>query len=169
MKNLIIVEGCDNSGKTALARKLAADLRLLLMNNRKLPTSIEDMVVYRMMVSQVCQHFPTILDRFSLISEPIYGPICRQVDILPSADAIVQLHKLDTPRLIIIYCRPRDECILRFGEIEQMDSVVDHAPELIAAYDRVMKTLSQAGFMVLHYDWEQDSYDSLMSYLNNRL
>lgn len=165
---MIIVEGPDNSGKTTLARKLAQLLELLYMNNRRLPKQVKDVSKYLERCLLMDQHFPVILDRLSLISEPIYGPICRQVNLLdlPTQDQL--LRHLHPHKPLIIYCRPpRDEILADNGR-EQMDGVVAYGPKLLEVYDQTMDRL-QVSFKVFRYDWTQDDIGELARKINNQL
>lgn len=170
---MIIVEGFDNSGKTTLVRQLSEDCKLLVMNNRRRPKSREDVIDYVDMVIPIANRFPVILDRFAPISEPIYGPICRDSHLLTEDDVSQCLLSVARNRrkhqdggnnsaALIIYCRPKDSTVLGFKpEIPQMDGVIEKAQELLMAYDKSMKELGSFWFTVVHYDWELDSYNSI--------
>lgn len=161
---MVIVEGMDNSGKTTLVRQLSEDCRLLVMNNRRRPKTRQDILDYVAGVVPLAQRFPVILDRFAPISEPIYGPICRNTELLTRDDISQCLLRVtaEQPKpAVIIYCRPRATTILQFGPIPQMEGVIENGRALLQAYDETMKKLGSFWFTVLYYDWEHDSYSSL--------
>jgi hypothetical protein len=171
---MVIVEGMDNSGKTTLVRALSEDCKLLVMNNRRRPKSREDVIDYVDMVIPIANRFPVILDRFAPISEPIYGPICRDSHLLTKDDIGQCLLKVargqtstgvlqgNGSMALIIYCRPRDSTVLGFkDDIPQMEGVIENGQALLQAYDKSMKELGSFWFTVAHYDWEIDSYNSI--------
>ncbi len=168
---MIIVEGMDNSGKTTLVQRLSIDLKLLVLNNRRRPKEAQDIKDYVDMITPLCRTFPTILDRFAPISEPIYGPICRNSHLLTEGEVHDLLQHISIyNKPLVIYCRPDKDRILKFDDsIEQMDGVIKHAPALVEAYDRSMKNLQMNWFTVFYYDWEFDSYDSLVHQINKKL
>lgn len=166
---MIIVEGCDNTGKTTLVTKLAQDLRLISVNNRKRPQSRQESEDYLHALLPLVKSHPTIFDRWQPISEPIYGPICRNTRILPF-DAMEAQHRIlsdvvHRPGPLVIYCRPKDSTILNFGDREQMTGVIEHAHTLIQEYDAMMPWLHDKWFRVLHYDFEDSltTYESLVA------
>lgn len=168
---MLICEGCDNSGKSTLVGRLSGDLKLLVINNRKRPASAKASRNYLMGVLNLACQFPTIVDRWQPISEPIYGPICRDTRLLNFKDVESQ-HALTNVWVspLVIYCRPREETILKFKEeIPQMEGVINHAPKIIQAYDDMMKWLPSRGIPVIRYDWEQDSYEALKDRVSKHL
>lgn len=161
VKTMIIVEGCDNSGKSTLVQKLAQDLKLLMLNNRKRPESFEESYIYTLTMCQLASSFSMIFDRWQPISEPIYGPICRNTHIY-NEEQLSRLHAItQVTQPLIIYCRPDTQTILNFGERDQMAGVVQHGKELIQAYDDYLTNLSKF-FHVVQYDYERQLYDDIL-------
>ena len=161
---MILIEGCDNSGKTTLVSKLSDDLRLLSIRQRQLPRNKLDITEYVLYMLGLSRRFPTIFDRWPPISEPIYGPICRGVSFLTKQE-VFDLHSMITeldPCPVIVYCRPRDSVILDFGEREQMEGVRENGRKLIKAYD---KSMNETPLDVITYDYEHDSYETLLKQL----
>lgn len=160
---MILVEGCDNSGKTTLVSKLSADFRLLTLNNRQRPLSLQDSKDYLHLVTPLAKRFKTIFDRWQPISEPIYGPICRNTHLFTSPDIADQHQYLRDAgiRPIVIFCRPPDELILNFGDREQMEGVIENAKKIIDGYDRMIDWVNLQWFPVVGYDYAHDTYDSL--------
>jgi len=160
---MLIVEGCDNAGKTTLVAQLSADLRLLTLNNRQRPLTLQDSKDYLHLTAPLASRFKTIFDRWQPISEPIYGPICRGVHLFSPQDIAYQHYYLQECKLkpVIIYCRPSDGKILNFGDREQMEGVIENAKKIIDGYDRMMAWIEDQWFPVVRYDYEHDTYDSL--------
>ena len=170
---MIIIEGMDGSGKTILAQQLS--IRLGNVPIKRFVTS-EGPTNYDLLVEKVKtalaelhdqvmqnQRPVVIYDRFSLISEAVYGTILRGrnhfgdewlalIDLLLSLDPIV------------IYCRPSSEFILqniRETADNQMEGVVSKARELINAYDELMswlqvKTHRMRSGRILVYGYDTD-------------
>lgn len=157
---MIVVEGMDNTGKTTLISKLAEELKLLSITNRRRPQRREDVFHYTANMTMLSLHFSTIFDRWQAISEPIYGPICRGIGFLEDGDTDYLHAVTRVANPLIIYCRPQDSTILNFGERDQMEGVIDNGRELITAYDLEMETVAK-WFPVIRYDFERDTYDSI--------
>ena len=166
---MIIVEGCDNAGKTTLVHKLSDELRLLTVLNRRRPKSLQDSWDYLIRLMPLASWYPCILDRFMAVSEPIYGPICRGVQLYDKASIRQQFEfaakSLKGSLPLLIYCRPRQDLILNFGDRPQMDGVVQNAHMLIDAYDTQIVWLRDVvGIPVVLYDYEQrEAYDRVLS------
>lgn len=155
---LIIVEGFDNSGKSTLVSQLAEEFKLVTMNNRCRPTTEREAIDYTSQVQDFAANWGVIVDRWSPISEPIYGPICRGTHLFKPETLKKHLEGLDA---LLIYCRPSEDKIMNFGDRPQMKGVIEHAPKLLAAYDSFMGTRDH-----IRYDW---NYASLRHKVNNYL
>ena len=166
---MIIVEGCDNTGKSTLVQKLSGDLKLLTINNRRRPESISDSWDYLYAVAPLAARFPTIADRWQPISEPIYGPICRNTQIFSLREIELQHEYLTSwdalKKPTLIFCRPPLDRILQFGTREQMEGVIDNARRIVSAYDTEMARLEHHTnyFNIVRWDFAHDSYDDLLS------
>jgi hypothetical protein len=161
---MLIVEGCDNAGKTTLVSRLSGELKLITVCNRRRPASLDASWNYLIRVMPLASHHPTVFDRFQPISEPIYGPICRNTHLFKLEDKLAQLKFIRRSGVepMIIYCRPSLDRILNFGEREQMAGVIENAPAIVERYDGVMEWLEkELQFRVVQYDYEHDSYDAL--------
>jgi len=165
---MIIVEGMDSSGKTTLIRKLSADLQLLVMNNRRLPHHAQDIIKFQRRALGMDRHFPVILDRLATISEPIYGPLCRNTGMLKVKVRDLLVLQLKFSRSIIIYCRPCKDTIFKFEE-PQMEGVLSNREDLLNWYDRDMLALERVGIPVYRYDWESDDYQVLLNQVKEKL
>lgn len=155
---MIIVEGCDNTGKSTLVAKLAEDLKLLVINNKRRPKDYTEASNYLHQVMTSFPGIPTILDRLCTISEPVYGPICRNTHIYSQAQLRGDLDFLLRHNPTIIYCRPPVATILGFGDRPQMEGVKDNARSIIGAYDLTIDQLALQGFRVVHWDYTNYDY-----------
>lgn len=164
---MIIVEGCDNAGKTTLVSQLSGELKLLTICNRRRPESIERSWDYFTAIMIAAQEFPTIFDRWQPISEPIYGPICRNTHLFSMTARIHQLKEMHDRfgmEALLIYCRPSLKKILDFGEREQMDGVIANAQAIVSKYDEDMLWIHHTfdHITVVRYDYEQPgAYDEI--------
>ncbi len=165
---MVIIEGCDNSGKSTLLAKLADGLKLMIVDNRKRPSGTSDISFFNTKMVELSKHFPLILDRHPVISEPVYGPICRGTSWPEPYYQERILGELRAIGVLIVYCRPKDSTILNFGEREQMEGVIKNGVKLIQAYDRQIKFVNQF-LEVIHYDYETHDYLSLQKLVETHI
>lgn len=162
----IICEGMDNSGKTTLVKHLAAKYGLPTLisafaprgdykKKGKHPHMMAEVAVN--FVGLMNSNFLFVSDRFPLISEAVYGPICAgNDDILDhwgeEKYKLLMQDFLDMAPFII-YCRPSRDVIMNFGDREQMDGVIERSEALLEAYDSMMHQLREGGHDVFYYDY----------------
>lgn len=117
--------------------------------------------------TNMSKYYSTIFDRWSAISEPIYGRVLRGAQY--TVEQKEQLHRWTAREgnPLVIYCRPRDETILNFKE-PQMVGVIDRAKLLIEAYDEEMKLVAK-NLVTCDYDYEQHDYANLREIIINHL
>lgn len=177
---MIIVEGPDNSGKSTLINQLIKDLGLTLAEQKvKGPTkSLLDITSRALDVLHQCSVIgpdKAITDRFSLISEEIYGPICRGQNRW-NEDRGIYLslwNIVDSFNPIIIYCRPPLPVLLNmdnhqvkdYDTKEHLESIESNQVKLIEKYDLFFK---------FHpcrlYDYtKENSYNDLINYLRSTI
>lgn len=150
---MIILEGCDNSGKSTLAAQLSRALSVPVRHSiRPAPKATALQCLEHS--SRQLRPQRAILDRIYAISENVYGPVVR-----PNAhglgdkasEALLDLYQRP---YLIIYCRPPLETILKNGGREQMAGVLDHHRALVERYDRVMEDVIRFSCCrVIQYDW----------------
>jgi adenylate kinase family enzyme len=152
---LIILDGFDNSGKTTLAYKIASEFGLKYLHSPS-----EYRWDFNKMIDWAVQEIEAdryaVYDRFSPLTDQVYGPVLRGGT--PYLDdekgqAVVELLKR-TPHLII-YARPSKSQILRFGEREQMDGVVEQAEKLLVRYDALFYDLMKSDWNIVGYNYEE--------------
>lgn len=144
---MLIVEGPDNSGKSTLVRRLAEEAKLLLIANKRKPKTKSQIFEFMNLAIPLSHRFPTIFDRWSPISEAVYGPIIRGHSILSFHDEEVARAApiLSGLSPMIIYCRPDDDTIKEsLGDRGQMPGVEENIDDLILSYDQVINHWAHA-------------------------
>ncbi len=159
---MIIIEGPDGSGKTTLATKLATGLTKRVLHAGGPPKTRED--IYDRIYGQFLQ-FGEILDRATIVSEPVYGPLLRKkIQIKPESwKRWVQIYS--DRGFILIYCRPsinlllrhtsQETAVLREGKSYKSEAQVERVKKdivkIVCAYDDVIKKIRSSGMEVLTY------------------
>ena len=134
---MIILEGCDNAGKSTLALQLAEDLKIFHARSFKKPKSLQDILSHHRWLSECPAQVVT--DRHPTISELVYGPIIRQntLSCLTEAKRVASLQTT-----YLVYCRPPFHTMVStLGQRKQMDGVLDRFHALSKAYDELMEIL----------------------------
>lgn len=161
----IIVEGMDNSGKTTLINSLKKEFGEQI-EVIKPPGPFKDKEHIQSWTQETMDRLKSseddqvlVFDRFSLFSEPIYGPILRKKSLISQEELIKgceALGNIEFP-ITLIYCRPPLTTIKEFGEREQLKGVKKHARELQQAYDSLINPLIKPhqfrGIKIIPYDW----------------
>lgn len=157
---VIVVEGVDGSGKTTLMDnlRLANGPRryYTLIRHSGRPLKIRDVKDFLGSLT-VSYGMLRIIDRHPFISEPIYGPILRGVDMTGdwSEDRKIQVLKNTVDR--IIYCRPPlPRIVQNLDNNPQLSGVKERITSLVTAYDRMMNILIHEGIRVIEYDFTSD-------------
>lgn len=158
---IIVVEGCDNSGKTTIALKLAKRLKGLYLKSENIPPKREYLAQYMglLAVAELYGNGIVVSDRHHAVSEPIYGSIIRgghQLEEIAIQLALTQISAF-------VYCRPSDELIIgKMPEREQMPGVLRNARKLIEAYDQYFEsTYLDFQHKVWTYDYTKNSDEAL--------
>lgn len=155
---MIIIEGMDNSGKTTLCNHLKDRLDIPIYKGQ-IPKGRQGMIQFQMSAMYINQ--PMIYDRMRVVSEMVYGPIIRNENMF-AKDGWFYINLLLKIRPLIIYCRPKDEYIYKFGSREQMEGVIDNSQKLLERYDQIMSGMVKlAERPILVYDW--NNRDNIVS------
>lgn len=169
---IIVVTGFDNTGKTTLSNQLVEHYNSKhhsIINIAHSPGPVGKVKQTKWMQKQLDMQkgFPRplkVYDRFTSIEEMVYGPVLRDKSNFKLEDKIFQDFKDLHP--LIIYTRPPRDCIFNFGTREQMEGVIEKAPQLLNAYDDVAFKLIAQYWDVLVYDYTVDkALDRLFSQL----
>lgn len=158
---LIVLEGMDNTGKTILAEKIMNrwnDFKY----EKPVPSAGPEGQTEEYMLKDTQRVFDRVkngenivTDRLNIISEEIYGPICRTESRINESNHVEYMCKLFELNPVIIFCRPSDETILKMGDQFQMDGVREKASHLIKAYDDFFGVLKEV-WDYYRYDYESD-------------
>lgn len=137
---MIVVEGPDGAGKTSLVRKLTVEFNLPA--HARASDSVQGPVVdlfdwaHRDVVTMPDQEL-SVYDRHPLISEYVYGPICRSR--LPSGFVTTTAHalvRMMAPRVLVVLCRPSTERLITSVDADRdMPGVREHIARIASAYD----------------------------------
>jgi len=157
---MIIVEGCDNTGKSTLIKRLCADLPQLI--HPPIPTGPSDGETlfnrYAPILSlSAAEGKNIILDRITVISEWVYGQALRGKLALNSA----QMHMLEQGiafhQPLILHCwRPEPSIRASFDDREQLEGVKEKISLIQRLYhDRIEQLRSKYGLAVVVYNFEK--------------
>lgn len=180
---LIVIEGCDGSGKTTLVQQLIEDRRLpyfvVVTGARASRATLYEM---QFELNWLNRHSPgqrIICDRHRRISECIYGPAYGRPAVWD--DHMVVDHVLREVD-VLIYCRPDSQVIAdNVRRTPQMEGVVDRTPDLIRRYDALMNAIDlRLNRCVLdaeatrtktyHYDYlESSCYENLIRFFTQEM
>lgn len=68
---------------------------------------------------------------------------------------------------LIIHCQTTWANAGLFGEREQMEGVIDNAPELWMKYrtsfEGIQRLCAKRGVMMAEYDWDRDNYEAVLN------
>lgn len=137
---MIVVEGPDGAGKSTLVRKLMTEFNLPMHERASegVAGPVSDLFgwAHRDVVSMADQEI-SVYDRHPLISEYVYGPICRST--LPpgfttsTAHALVRMMAMHA---LVVLCRPPSERLKASVAPERdMPGVTEHIERIASAYD----------------------------------
>lgn len=148
-----ILEGCDNSGKTTLAKHVTEKSGALYHHPGGRPRDFtHELECTNMQIGMVQSGRPVVIDRVTPISQQVY-----------TSDSMFDQIRMDTVRLmresgaVIIYCRPSTDKLMRTadftwreGESEEFkQEIINNAHRFIERYDAVMQQIP-----CVSYDFE---------------
>lgn len=158
---LVIIEGPDGAGKTTLIDKLIQSKRyFVLIRNSGPPREVVDIYRFLNLIDNIPPAQPVILDRHPCISDRIYGPLLRSMDLLRDKPSNWMLSRAE----LIVYCRPPTETILENvarTKGTQLGGVLENASKIIAEYDRLFLELSIHRVPIVNYNYLTDDWQSL--------
>lgn len=154
MKNLIIIEGMDNTGKSTLVKKLSS----YLPHHEVVVSPGPCAEHVKWCKDELARTDSRIYDRFPIFSETVYGNIIRGHSTLSNyIDQLLLM--LGWAKPLIIYCDPGIEVIRgTFHEREQMAGVRENDAKCLAAYRNMMRTAQKllGKDNVIYYDFTED-------------
>jgi len=136
---MIIVTGCDNTGKTSLVEHLTKEFNIPKAERfPSLPPKGKEWLDYYEFTKQAfCKNEQAIHDRL-FIDEFVYGPVKRGGYVLGIAKMaeLTNLMLMAQPLLIYTYL-PQENIVKSFGDREQFPEVGD-IPKIMKQYVRVL-------------------------------
>lgn len=139
----IIVEGPDGSGKSTLIKHLMNGLpgkwELAPRASTSIGGPVKDLTDWTIAdLRNMPTYEPRIYDRHPVISEPIYGRICRGKPIGPFLDDefwVKMFREYLAQRALVIWCLPPLELVReQLNMADQMPGVVDNIAHIYGEY-----------------------------------
>ena len=152
---LIIIEGCDGTGKTTLLHKLAADLNLPIVKSYR-PRTATDIQQFDNWANAAPR--TPLCDRHAAISDLVYGPLLRG-----STPSTLEMAKSRLNNNYLVFCQPPAQEVQANIFVEpQMDGVIQRLKDIYNRYELLMEDLGP-NFV---YDYTQPrAYDALINQL----
>lgn len=144
---LIIIEGCDGTGKTTLIQSLAAELNLPIVKSFKprTPVDIDQFDNW----ANACPRTP-LCDRHAAISDLVYGKILRG-----STPSTLTMARSKLQGNFLIHCAPPLHFVKTNVHVEaQMEGVKSNLEKLYEGYEHLMSELEPH----FTYDYTQETH-----------
>lgn len=167
---IIIVEGCDFTGKSTLVDQLAKSLKAVVYRECNIPSpGVEAAKEWLDTVRVLGRSRTVICDRSPLISEPIYGPTIRGFSSIFFPESVRLMGELPDST-ITIWCDPGKEEVLKCNN-EQMVGVHENLERIYDSYQATYRHYlgnSLQLFKQLHlsYNWRKDDLTPLIRRIN---
>ena len=161
MKKNIVVFGCDNTGKTTLAQKIAFKLGGQYVKSLGPNKTKNEQLDF--MFENLNSDGIKVFDRFPIIEESTSGVVLRGHNNFQTwrEQEMDLLNKV----AVFIFCNPGLFNILNWGEREQLVGVKDHALELINKYNEIAVLLQDYYHNVIEYNYKVNPVDEI--FINN--
>lgn len=162
---IVVLEGADGGGKTTLAAAIRSRIHCHLLTSSGPPTNIDQIIDELNWLAEFPRRHLLVCDRHRLISEPIYGPILRQRNLLAEPRSRYNDMDVADEAQLIVYCRPSlESAILNVTATkqQQLAGVPDQLSRIIVAYDEWYETASRSrpdSFMRYSYENPTDLED----------
>lgn len=155
--SIILVEGCDGSGKTTLierARENQVSRYFIRVQASRYQPDLKTAFKLLNWLKHGPSEINIILDRLHFISDRVYGPVLRNEDIFKDLPLNFGLQTVAA----IVYCRPTRENIHKNARKNgQMEGVIKNLDTLIDRYDTLMARLKEVYQIPIRtYDYEVD-------------
>ena len=157
MERKIVIIGMDNTGKTTLVNDMKNILNIESIKSPGPNFTKEEM--YEKIITDLSKEEVVILERFAIVEEMIYGEIIRHNSKFNFED-LMQIKEQYNP--IFIYCRPKKENVLDFGDREQMEGVIEQSKKLLEAFDNLYNRMIQNEFDIFRYDYNVSTPEEMV-------
>ena len=160
----IIIEGFDNTGKTTLAKELAR-----ILGYQYVSGGGPEVGTYKGALERLKKDMPNKVQDRTWISEIIYGTVIRKHSGINAAEEkqMIKFH-LENNIFLIYAKRPLKRIMETISSREQMDGVIECAPQLLDAYDKYMlEKLPKYLYTPIIYNFEENSIPELLELLRN--
>jgi hypothetical protein len=161
---VLIVEGPDCSGKSFLAAALGRVMGVEVVHAGGPPVSRLEFVER---LSRQLSSRGKILDRCAVVSERVYGTVLRDETIIPEEGLRLWTKNFVDDGWSLVYCRLPDPVTLERMRLTLVSSgaaksyktgqhiakILEHAPDILRAYDRVIAEIERAGMPVVRYNY----------------
>lgn len=155
----VIIEGCDNAGKSSLIKHLVSRTKLSTYHNVVDKNAASTLAKQ---AAEISREGNTIYDRSSVISEYIYSMVLGRAPVVPFN--ISDISELCN-NAIVIFCVPPIDKVLATTK-EEMQGVRENLCELYNAYDRLVDNLSVLNCEFFVYDWTMDEPEAVVDYIS---
>lgn len=133
---IIVVEGCDNTGKSTLIQSLAERIKAPLARSYGKPKDSGDIETWHWW-ARACPQSPIILDRHPVISDLVYGPLLRG-----GTHSSIEWAREFRGDMFLIYCRPPFHKVAEsIDERDQMEGVRERLANIYQSYEGLMEIL----------------------------
>lgn len=153
---LIVIEGCDGTGKTTLMSQLRdlLPLRASFVTRSKRPPTYYDICCETEWFEAVPRNQIVIVDRYPTISESVYGPLLRQENLVGGWPTETIVQRID----LIVYCRPATRYVIEnVRKGTHLEGVEQRTEALLSRYDAVMHQIGiQSKVRKIEYDYVND-------------
>ena len=169
----IVVFGCDNTGKTTLAKYLVEKINkenpdALAIYKKSLGPNKTKNEQINFMGSVTSFKNLVVFDRYPIVEEMTSGIVLRGKNNFKNSSKELMayyLKKIDC----YIFCYPGLFEIVNWEDREQLDGVKENVLDLINQYNRFAFALKECGFNVIEYNYKTDTLDSFYIKLKNAL
>lgn len=155
----VIIEGCDNAGKSSLIKHLVSRIELSTYHNVVDKNAASTLAKQ---AAEISRDGNTIYDRSSVISEYIYSMVLGRAPVVPFN--ISDISEL-CDNAIVVFCMPPIDKVLATTK-EEMQGVRENLFELYNAYDKLIDSLALINSRFFIYDWTVDSPEAVLDYIS---
>ena len=158
---IIILEGPDGAGKSTLVESFRRNSNRYFWTLRSSgpPASVRQLLEVLGWATHKPSDIDILFDRHPSISESIYGPILRDVNLLKDYPQDLWLLHSNA----IVYCRPPFDVIEHnVKHTPQLSGVQGCLMQIVRMYDVLMESLSDSN-RIIHYDYTKHRVEDIIA------